>query len=127
MKFSKKVMVFGTFDVLHRGHLSLFEQAKSFGDYLIAVVARDKNVLSAKGKLPRHNESERLRMVMKQVDKAMLGYVYEKYKVIEKFKPDVICLGYDQEASLEDLKRFKIKIVRLKPHKPDQYKSSKIK
>ena len=123
---AKKVLVFGTFDILHKGHLSYFKQARKYGDYLIAVVARDKTVLKIKGKLPRNNELKRLSKVKTEVDKAVLGFVSDKYKVIRKFKPDVICLGYDQMASLEELKKFNIPIKRLKSYQPHKYKSSKM-
>jgi len=45
----KKVFVNGTFDVLHPGHLSLFEYAKSLGDYLIVVIDSDERVKEKKG------------------------------------------------------------------------------
>jgi len=38
----KKVICFGTFDLLHLGHLNYFQQAKKQGDYLIVVIATDK-------------------------------------------------------------------------------------
>ena len=41
----KKVMTFGSFDVLHKGHEHYLKEAKSYGDYLIVVVARDENIL----------------------------------------------------------------------------------
>ncbi|MBW2977337.1 adenylyltransferase/cytidyltransferase family protein [Candidatus Woesearchaeota archaeon] len=123
----KKIMVFGTFDVLHKGHLNFFSQAKKHGDYLIAVVARDKTVKEVKGIFPRHNEKKRLVEVKKHVDKAVLGYIRDKYKVISKFKPDIICLGYDQRSFINGLKRFKIPIKRLKAYMTHKYKSSKIK
>ncbi|MCH9030625.1 MAG: adenylyltransferase/cytidyltransferase family protein [Bacteroidetes bacterium] len=53
------VMIFGTFDILHKGHLNLFDQAKKHGDFLIAVIARDKTVVKVKDREPKHNEKER--------------------------------------------------------------------
>jgi len=122
----KKIMVFGTFDILHKGHLNYFKQAKQHGDYLIAVIARDKNVKKIKAKLPKNNEKIRLNKVKKHVNKAVLGYIKDKYKILKKLKPDIICLGYDQKTSLKDLKKLKIPIKRLKPYKPHKYKSSKL-
>ena len=126
----KKVMVFGTFDILHKGHLDFFKQAKRYGDYLIAVVARDKTVKKVKSKLPRDNEKKRLKEVKNHVDKAVLGMIKNKYKVIEKFKPDIICLGYDQDPLnlKQELKKRRLnpKIIRLKPYKPHIHKSSRL-
>ena len=92
-------MVFGTFDVLHPGHLNYFKQALKFGDFLIVVVARDKNVLKLKGKKPKNNEKIRLKRIKKMVDKAVLGYVSDRFKIVEKEKPAVICFGYDQKVN----------------------------
>jgi len=127
-----KVMVFGTFDRLHKGHLNFFQQAKKHGDKLIIVVARDENVKKIKGKLPKSNESKRLREARKAIerssDRAILGQIKDPYQIIKKERPDVICLGYDQDSFDKDLKKLfpGIRIVRLKPYKVDIYKSSKI-
>jgi FAD synthetase len=129
----KKVMVFGTFAILHPGHFYFFKQAKKYGDYLIVVIARDATVKKIKGFLPKLNEKERLQIVgaLNLVDKAVLGDKIDWYKVILKYKPDVICLGYDQKTPNDfrgRLKKMKIlaKIYRLKSYKPEKYKSSKI-
>ena len=129
-----KVMVFGTFDILHPGHLNFFKQAREFGNFLIAVIARDKTVLKIKGRLPKNNEKKRLNNLKNNnlIDKAILGGLKDKYEIIKKLKPDIICLGYDQKAFIEELKNkikdfgLKIKIVRLKSYKPEIYKSSKL-
>lgn len=129
----RKVMVFGTFAILHPGHFYFFKQAKKYGDYLIVVIARDATVKKIKGFLPKLNEKERLQMVnaLNLVDKAVLGDKVDWYKVILKYKPDVICLGYDQKTPRdfrERLKKMKIsiKIYRLRSYKSKKYKSSKI-
>lgn len=126
----KTVMCFGTFDKFHPGHLAYLKQAKTKGDFLIAVVARDKNVLKYKGRLPRQNELQRLLNVKqaKIVNLAVLGYLRDCLRVIKKYRPDVICLGYDQRFNLNKLKKaFGGKIYRLKAYKPHLYKSSKMK
>jgi cytidyltransferase-like protein len=131
----KKVMVFGTFDVFHKGHENFLRQARRHGDYLIAVVARDKTVLNIKKQKARNEEQERLKKLhdYEFVDKAVLGNLGDKYKIIIKYKPDVICLGYDQKAFVRDLKKkledFRLdetRIVRLKSYYPERYKSSKL-
>lgn len=123
-------MVFGTFDGLHQGHLNFFKQAKKFGDKLIIVVARDKNVKKIKGKFPGFTENERLMRVQeaKVADKAILGQIKDPYAVIREEKPEVICLGYDQSSFTAGLKKefSDIKVVKLESYKPDIYKSSKL-
>lgn len=129
-------MVFGTFDILHEGHLDLFKQAKKYGDFLIVAVAHDDTVKKIKGKFPTQNQKKRINAVrnIPIVDKAVLGRRKGYYKNLEIYRPDVICLGYDQKAFVKKLRKelkkmdlSKTKIVRLKAHKPHIYKSSKLK
>lgn len=122
-------MVFGTFDILHPGHLFLFTEAKKLGDTLTAIVARDTTVQSVKNIKAQNNENARLKNIknLNIVDKVILGNADDKYQVIRKENPDIIVLGYDQVAFTEKLvENFpNIKIVRLPPYKEDIYKSSK--
>ena len=148
----KKVIVFGTFDIFHPGHRDFFRQAKEFGDFLVVVVARDRNVEKIKGNQPKNSEQKRLESIKKYelVDKATLGNGNEadkskvvknlsgrkikedyKYKILQEEKPDVICLGYDQRVNEKELQKKlkeyrmdKVKVVRLKPYREDIYKSS---
>ncbi|HEX9664796.1 MAG TPA: adenylyltransferase/cytidyltransferase family protein [Patescibacteria group bacterium] len=131
----KKIMVFGTFDIIHPGHLNFFEQAKKQGDYLIVVVARDTNVRKVKSLSPQNNEQVRLKQLKKImiIDRAVPGNIDDPYKVIIENKPDIICLGYDQKTFVDGLlAKIKqgqikdIKIVRLNSFKPEKYKSSKL-
>jgi len=127
----KTVMAFGTFDILHPGHINFLHQAKKYGG-LIVVIARDKTVKQVKGKASRHNEKQRLGTVngLKLADKVILGSLTDKYAAIKKYQPDIIALGYDQkyftERLKDALKKFKLnaKIIRLKPFKPHKYKTS---
>lgn len=122
-------MCFGTFDNLHPGHLSYLNQAKKYGDYLIVVAARDANVKEIKGKFPRQNEKLRLEKLksLNFVDKAVLGQLRDKFAVVRKYKPDVICLGYDQQVDEPALqKHFSGQVIRLRPYKEEIYKSSKM-
>jgi len=127
-------MVFGTFDIFHPGHVNFLRQARKYGDYLIVIIARDKTVLNIKKSLPRYQEKKRLAEIIKSnlTDKAVLGSLRDKYQVVKKYQPAVICLGYDQKKFInqlaEKLKQFKLKtkIVRLKPYRPKIYKSSKL-
>ncbi|MFC1644887.1 adenylyltransferase/cytidyltransferase family protein [Patescibacteria group bacterium] len=131
----KKVMVFGTFDIFHKGHIHFLRQAKTFGDYLIVVVARDKTVKELKGNSVLHNEEYRKAQIEKSklADKVILGSLGDKYQVIRELTPDVICLGYDQTFYVEELSDKLVnlglsgaRIERLKSYMPEKYKSSKL-
>jgi FAD synthetase len=132
----KRVMVFGTFDIFHPGHRSLLKQSKKFGNYLIVVVARDKTVGIIKKQKPMNKETTRVKIIKnsKLADKVIFGSLTDKYASIKKYRPDTICLGYDQKhfidglrEELERLNLEKTKIIRTKPYKPEIYKTSKLK
>jgi FAD synthetase len=129
---AKKVLVFGTFDVIHPGHINFLEQAGKRGDHLIAVVARDSTVKKVKGHYPVKDENERLAEIMKTglVDEAILGNEGgNPYIVIKQASPDVICLGYDQRTYTDGLQDELDKlgliteIYRMEPFCPEKYHS----
>lgn len=132
----KVVMVFGAYDGLHPGHLNFFRQAKEFGDNLVVSVGTDKNVQKIKGKKPLFNQDERLSLVRECiiVDNAIIGAETDFYDHIKNYKPDVVCLGYDQWASEGEVRRELDKvglkstvIKRLKPYEPQRAKSTLVK
>ncbi|PIN75418.1 FAD synthase [Candidatus Woesearchaeota archaeon CG10_big_fil_rev_8_21_14_0_10_36_11] len=128
------VMCFGTFDILHLGHINYFQQAKMLGDLLIVVIARDatKQHLNKKT-LFSENERVELVQAISCVTKVVLGDTKDHLKVIENEKPDFLCLGYDQDIKETVLHKMLMernlfpKIVRMKPYKENKYKSSIIK
>ena len=131
----KTVLCFGTFDLLHPGHLSYFKQAKEHGDRLVVVVATDLNVEKIKGKKPVNDEQHRKELVeaLKIVDEAIIGFEDDMIKSVEKVKPEIIAMGYDQEPSNEKVelllkeRGLKAGVLRMKPYMEGHYKSSKIK
>jgi FAD synthetase len=128
-----RVLVFGTFDLLHEGHKHFFKQAKKHGDELCVVIARDTSVQKIKGFKPHQTETERQNNVqeLKTVTKAVLGNEDDYYKIIEQLQPDIICLGYDQHPMNveQELKKRNLnpKILTLESHEPHIYKSSLMK
>lgn len=128
----KKVMLFGTFNIIHPGHLNLFRQAKKFGDRLIVVLARDETVTRLKNYNP-HDEITRKHNLLKipSVNEVVFGDFVDRFKAIKEIKPDVICLGYDQTFFVEELEAFinennlDMIIIRLNPYHPDRYKGER--
>ncbi len=132
-----RIMLFGTFDGLHKGHLNFFKQARNLvkNPFLIVSIARDKNVFKIKGKYPNKKEKARLDLVRKNnlADKVILSGVKNHIPHIMRERPDIIALGYDQKAYVKDLKKelknkgLKVKIARLKPYKENMYKNHLLK
>lgn len=130
----KTIMLFGTFDILHPGHINLFEQAKKHADILTVVIAQDVNVKKNKKHQTIFNQRERIKMLKNiiLIDKVILGNKKDYYQVILKNKPDIIALGYDQKDCGPGLEEFlkknnlKAKIIRLKAYQPQILKSHKV-
>jgi len=132
-----RIMVFGTFDMIHAGHEDFFRQARALAPdpYLIVSIARDTVAERIKGAKPRRAEEERRAALEKHslVDEVVLGDVRGYIEHIRVSKPDIIALGYDQtgeyvdtlEADLRDA-GVKARTVRLSAFKPEVYKTSKL-
>ena len=111
MSRKKIVLASGAFDLLHWGHVMYLEEAKKAGGEkaeLIVIVARDATIEKTKGKKPVIPEDQRRSLVeaLRMVDEAILGYEeLEIGKVIEKIRPDVIAIGYDQSNIEEEVRR----------------------
>ncbi|MBS3116949.1 adenylyltransferase/cytidyltransferase family protein [Candidatus Woesearchaeota archaeon] len=129
----KTVMCFGTFDLLHLGHIHYFKQAKKYGDYLLVVIARD-STKEQQQKEAIFTEKERQELIsqLRLVDEVVLGDPQDHLKIIEEKKPDVICLGYDHPIKEEELAKelqkknlFPI-IQRMKPYRIKRHKGSRL-
>ena len=117
----KRILIAGTFDILHPGHVFLINEAAKLGE-VIVVIARDENVLHTKGHPVIVPEKQRLFMVeaLKGVTKAVLGNPgYDYVSIVEELHPDILMLGPNQNMSLEKIqnrlneKGMKTKVVRL--------------
>ncbi|MBS7637368.1 FAD synthase [Candidatus Bathyarchaeota archaeon] len=106
------VLASGVFDLLHYGHIRFLEEAKKLGgpdSRLVVIVARDETVLRLKGRRPVIPEDQRRALVeaLKVVDEALLGYEDMKLEaVIERVRPDIIAVGYDQEEIEKEVRRI---------------------
>lgn len=131
----KRIMIFGTFDMIHPGHVDLFRQARALDvePYLIVSIARDTSVSRIKGTAARNNENERLGVVQAHplVDDVLLGDEEGYMHHIKSVNPDIIALGYDQVGEyvdhLEESLRaanMTTEIVYLKAYQPELYKTS---
>ncbi len=115
------VFIGGGFELIHYGHVYTISKAKSLGDVLVVSVARDSTIRKRKKREPIINEEDRVRLLssLRQVDAAILGVEGDIYVTLEKVKPDIVALGYDQYHLEEEVKReaakrgMKLRVVRL--------------
>src|SRR3989344_1880079 len=104
----KKVMVFGVFDGLHEGHVAVLNEAKKFGDYIIAGVAQDHIVWELRGRLPKNKFEDRFEHLEREdlVDKVVIGdHELNSWDIVKKHRPDVVVMGYDQDVLKSELER----------------------
>lgn len=101
-----RVLVAGSFEIIHPGHVYLFKKAWEHGRVYV-VVARDKNFKKFKGREPVIPEEQRRKVVesIKYVHKAILGDENDYLKPVAEISPDIILLGPDQWVDEEKLKK----------------------
>lgn len=102
----KTVVAFGTFDIIHPGHISYLEHARGLGDRLTVAITPDAVALRSKGAKPLFTEKERMRIVssLRCVDRVILGDSNGSWRNVMRCNPDSVCFGYDQKAAVRAFK-----------------------
>ena len=104
-----KVITYGTFDLLHQGHINLLRRAKELGDYLIVGVTSDSFDRN-RGKLNvRNNVLERVEAVKSTgyVDEVVIeDYVGQKIDDIQKYNVDIFAIGSDWKGKFDYLSEY---------------------
>jgi glycerol-3-phosphate cytidylyltransferase len=104
-----KVITYGTYDLLHEGHINLLKRAKGLGDYLIVGVTSD-SYDKARGKLNvRNNVLERVEAVKATglVDEVIIeDYVGQKIDDIQKYNVDIFAIGSDWNGKFDYLNEY---------------------
>ncbi len=105
----KKVITYGTYDLLHQGHINLLKRAKALGDYLIVGVTND-NFDRDRGKLNvRNNVLERVEAVKATglADKIVIeDYFGQKIDDIQKYDVDIFAIGSDWVGKFDYLNEY---------------------
>lgn len=97
----KKVLTYGTFDLLHYGHIEILRRAKALGDYLIVAVSTDEfNKIKNKKAYYDYETRKKMLEAIRYVDLVIPEYSWEqKVNDIKEFKVDVVVMGSDWEGS----------------------------
>ena len=104
----KRVMTYGTFDLLHYGHINILKRSKSLGDYLIVGLASDEfNELKGKKSVMSYEERKEILESIRYVDKVIKESSWEqKVDDIIKYNIDVFVIGDDWEGKFDFLKEY---------------------
>ena len=124
----KRVITYGTFDLLHYGHINLLKRAKSLGDYLIVGLSTDEFNNTKKNKESYFDYENRKSLLdaVKYVDLVIPEETWEqKVSDIQKYNIDVFVIGDDWKGKFDYLKDSGVEVVYLPRTK--EISTSKIK
>ncbi len=104
----KRVLTYGTYDLMHYGHIRLLKRAKQQGDYLIVAVSTDE-FNAIKGKKAYHDYETRKKMLeaIRYVDLVIPENDWDqKLKDVKEYRADVFCMGDDWVGEFDHLKEY---------------------
>ncbi|SRR5699024_4076898 len=104
----KKVITYGTFDLLHPGHVNILRRAKDLGDYLIVAVSSDEfNALKGKKSYYSFEERRHILDAIKYVDEVIPEHNWEqKVQDVQKHAVDVFVMGDDWKGEFDFLSEY---------------------
>ena len=114
----KRVITYGTYDVLHYGHINLLKRAKALGDYLIVVLSSDEFNAIKNKKSYTYEQRKTILEACRYVDLVIPEYNWEqKIEDVQKYQADIFVMGDDWEGKFDFLKEY-CEVVYL-PRTPD--------
>jgi glycerol-3-phosphate cytidylyltransferase len=116
----KRVITYGTYDMLHYGHLNLLQRARALGDYLIVVLSTDEFNWNMKQKKCYFTYEQRKKMLeaLRCVDLVIPENNWEqKVTDVQLYQADIFVMGHDWEGKFDFLKDY-CEVVYL-PRTPD--------
>ncbi|OKL49482.1 glycerol-3-phosphate cytidylyltransferase [Boudabousia liubingyangii] len=116
----KRVITYGTYDLLHYGHIKLLKRARELGDYLIVCLSTDEfNKLKNKKSYFSYDERKAMLEAIRYVDLVIPELTWEqKPDDVKKYNVDVFVMGDDWTGEFDDLLSGLCEVVYL-PRTPD--------
>jgi len=104
----KRVITYGTFDLLHSGHINILRRAKEQGDYLIVAISTDEfNALKGKKAYYTFEQRKMILEAIRYVDLVIPEDTWEqKIEDVQKYNVDKFVMGDDWEGKFDFLKDY---------------------
>lgn len=101
----KKVITYGTFDLIHHGHINILKRAKALGDYLIVGLSSDEfNAIKGKAAYHSYEERKLILEAIKYVDEVIPEHNWgQKVSDIHSHGVETFVMGSDWEGKFDDL------------------------
>lgn len=104
----KKVITYGTYDLIHAGHINLLRRAKELGDYLLVVLSTDEfNAVKHKTAYHSYEDRKLILEAIRYVDEVIPEYNWEqKINDVVENKVDIFVMGDDWSGQFDFLKEY---------------------
>ncbi|MHA6481263.1 glycerol-3-phosphate cytidylyltransferase [Paenibacillus sp. strain BS8-2] len=104
----KVVITYGTYDLLHVGHINILERAKQYGDYLIVALSTDEfNAIKGKHAYYNYEQRERILKSIRYVDEVIAENTWEqKIEDVIHYKVDTFIMGDDWAGKFDFLQPY---------------------
>jgi rfaE bifunctional protein nucleotidyltransferase chain/domain len=110
-----KVMVNGTFDIIHRGHLMMLQHAKSLGDHLLVAIDTDRRVRELKGETRPINNQDDRRYMLESLKCVNTVYFFDSkdqlIDIMKEYQPDIYVKGGDWHGQSTTAAKYSKQVI----------------
>ncbi|CAM2898014.1 glycerol-3-phosphate cytidylyltransferase [Salinicoccus roseus] len=104
----KKVITYGTFDLIHMGHINILRRAKKMGDYLVVAISTDEfNTMKHKQAYYSFEQRKQILEAIRYVDEVIPEHTWDqKIQDVKEHDIDIFVMGHDWEGEFDFLKEY---------------------
>ena len=104
----KKVITYGTFDLIHMGHINILRRAKEMGDYLVVAISTDEfNTIKHKQAYYSFEQRKQILEAIRYVDEVIPEHTWDqKIQDVKEHDIDIFVMGHDWEGEFDFLKEY---------------------